>query len=113
MFVVTSTKTFPRVARGLALTQIRPKSMGPLELSEPAKVPASSKDVEPSNEPEVGSPLSYSASLLLFYSDFRGGSVPNGTKPPTNTTTTTGGTEPNRQVGKRRSLWGIFGSAKP
>lgn len=98
------------MARNLAFTQVRPKSMGPLELSEPANVPP--KNVDASKEPEVDSPLSYSASLVRFYSDFGSGNVPSGLKSAP-IITDTGSTEQGPQVGKRRSLWGIFESAKP
>ncbi|KIM30880.1 hypothetical protein M408DRAFT_271989 [Serendipita vermifera MAFF 305830] len=105
----TSTMKRPRTARGLVQTQARPKSMGPLGCPEPANL-RMSKATDASHKPEVSSPQSY-ASLLRYYSEFRGGSTPPGNKP--NTSPITDGIEPESRLGKRRSLWGIFGSAKP
>ena len=96
----------PRTARGLMFTQVRPKSMG----QEPEKVPEPTAP-KVSNEPPTTSPLSYSASLLHYYSEFRSGSVPNA--PKSDAPFVGDNLEQESHVGKRRSLWGIFGSVKP
>lgn len=102
----SSTMRLPRTARGLIFTEARPKSMGPLEPTEPAKEPATTTG-DTSNEPEVASPLSYSAFLLRYYSEFRNSGVLTGSKPDTRAISD--GSEQESRAGKRRSLWGILG----